>query len=120
VRARRAAGALLATGVAAAAVIPAADGATTPPPRKTVKVGDDYFAPAKLTVRRGTVVVFKWLNSNTSSHDVKLRRAPRGVKRWHSDPAATYYSYRRKLRVRGKYNVVCTFHVGMVMNIVVK
>jgi plastocyanin len=118
VRARRAAAALLATGVAATAVIPAADGAS--PPRKVVKVGDDYFAPAKLTVRRGTVVVFKWLNSNTATHDVKLRRGPRGVKRWQSDPAATYFSYRRKLTVKGKYTIVCTFHVDMDMVVIVR
>ena len=117
-RARRAAGVLLATGVAAAAVIPAADGASTA--RKTVKVGDDYFAPSKLTVRRGTVVVFKWLNENVNTHDVKLRRGPRGVKRFHSEPAASYYSYKRKLKVRGKYKVICTFHVGMVTTITVK
>jgi plastocyanin len=119
VRGRRAAGVLLATGVAAAAVIPVADGASTPV-RKTVKVGDDFFAPSKLTVKRGTTVVFKWSNANVNTHDVKLKRGPRGVKRFHSDPAAAYYSYKRTLKVRGKYHVICTFHVGMVTTITVK
>ena len=115
-RARRAAGVLLATGVAAAAVIPAADGATKP---VRVKVGDDFFSPTKLTVKRGTVVAFKWLSANTNTHDVKLKRGPRGVKRWQSEPAAAYYTYKRKHRVRGKYSVLCTYHVGMDMTIVV-
>jgi plastocyanin len=120
-RTRRAAVALLATGVAAVAVVPAANsGAATTPPRKTIKVGDDYFSPAKLTVKKNTTVVFKWLAVNGDTHDVKLSKGPKGVKHFHSDAAATDFSYKRKLTVKGKYHVICTFHQDMVTNITVK
>jgi plastocyanin len=115
----RAAAVLLATGVAAAAVIPAASGASSPV-KKTVKVGDDYFAPAKLSVPRNSTIAFKWLAANVNTHDVKLRRGPKGVKRFHSQPATAYFTYRRKLTVKGTYVVVCTFHVGMVTRITVR
>jgi plastocyanin len=120
VRAGRAAlVAVLATGVAAGAVIPAATGATKPV-RKTIKVGDDYFSPSKLTVKRNTVIVFKWLPVNGNTHDVKLRKGPKGVKRFHSDPAAADFSFKRKLKVKGRYSVICTFHEDMVTTITVR
>ena len=118
-RARRSAGALLATGVAACAVVPAATGASKPV-RKVVKVGDDFFAPTKVAVPRNSTIVFKWLAANTNTHDVYLRRKPKRAKRFHSDPAATDFTYRRKLTVKGTYKVICTFHVGMDATIVVR
>lgn len=119
-RARGAGAALLATGVAAVAVIPAMSGAATTPPRKSVTVGDDFFLPAKMSVRKGTTIVWKWPAANSNTHDVKRKSGPRGSKRFHSDPAAADFRYRRTLNVRGKYVVICTFHVGMDMTITVK
>jgi plastocyanin len=120
VRARRAAAGLLATGVAALAVIPAVSGASTKPVRKTVKVGDDFFLPVKLTVPKDSTIVWKWPAANVNTHDVKLKRGPKGVRHFHSDPAAADFSYKRKLKVRGKYFVICTFHEDMDMTIYVK
>jgi plastocyanin len=110
---------LLVAGIAALAVVPAASGASNPK-RVTVKVGDDYFMPAKLKVARNTTVVWKWLAVNGNTHDVKLKRGPKGVKRFHSDPAAAYYSFKRKLTVKGRYSVICTFHQNMAMTITVR
>jgi plastocyanin len=80
-----------------------------------VRIGDDYFAPATMTVRRGTRVVWKWpgYESSGSIHDVYLRRGPKGVKRFRSESAASDYSFRRTLEVPGRYRLVCTFHEGM-------
>jgi plastocyanin len=117
---RRAAAGLLATGMAALAVIPAVSGATTKPVRKTVKVGDDFFLPVKLTVPKGSTIVWKWPSANVNTHDVKLTHGPKGVRHFHSDPAAADFRYKRTLKVRGKYVVICTFHEGMDMTITVK
>ncbi len=112
---------MLATGVAAVAVVPAASsGAASTPPRKTIKVGDDYFSPTKLRVRKNTTVVWRWLAVNGNTHDVKLKKGPKGVKRFHSDPAAADFSYKRKLKVKGRYTVICTFHQDMVTTITVR
>jgi plastocyanin len=111
--------ALLVAGIAALAVVPAASGAAKPKP-VVVKVGDDYFAPTKLTVAKDTTVVWKWLAVNGNTHDVKLKKGPKGVKRFQSDPAAAYYSFKRKLTVKGTYSVICTFHQNMAMTITVR
>lgn len=117
---RRVRTAVLATGVVAAAIVPAVSGAATKPVRKSVKVGDDFFLPAKTTVPKGSTIVWKWLAANSNTHDVKLKKGPSGVKRFHSDFAAADFQYKRKLTVRGKYYVICTFHEGMDMTITVK
>ena len=114
--------ALIAAGVAALAVVPAvpSTAATKPAPKKTVQVGDDYFSPLKVTVKPGTTIVWKWLSVNGNTHDVKLKNGPKKVKKFHSDAAAADFSYKRKLTVKGKYSIICTFHENMVQTITVK
>jgi plastocyanin len=103
--------------VAAACAFPAvALGATT----KRIQVGDDYYGPTKVTVKRGTTVKWVWLADNTNSHDVKLVKAPKGVKRFHSASAATDFTFSRKLTRPGTYRIVCTLHQTMTMTIRVR
>jgi plastocyanin len=101
--------ALLAAGVGALALIPGASGASKPV-KKTVKVGDYFLSPGKLTVPRKSTIVWKWQAANSDSHDVTLRKRPKGVKRWHSEIATTDYRFKRKLTVKGKYVVICSLH----------
>ena len=108
---------LVVIGAAALAVAPAA--ASTPKPL-TVKVGDDYFLPVKKTVKPGTKIVWKWLLENGNTHDVKLKKAPKGVKKFHSDAATAEFTYKRTLKVKGKYLIICTFHENMTQTITVK
>jgi plastocyanin len=118
----RSAALVAAVGVTAAfAVAPVGLAAKHKPPKpRTVKVGDDYFSPVAIKVPKGTTVVWKWLAYNGNTHDVKLRKGPKGVKHFHSDPAAADFTYKRKLTVKGKYTVICTFHEGMTMTVTVK
>jgi plastocyanin len=106
--------------LAGAALISAAPvhGAT----RKTVAVGDNYFTPKRLTVARGTTIVWRWpgLEEAGDVHDVKLSSGPKGVKKFQSEAASTDYTYRRKLTVAGTYKLVCTLHHEMRMTIKVK
>jgi plastocyanin len=111
---RRYAAAALA--VAACAFPAAALGAAA----KRVQVGDDYYGPTKLTVKRGTTVKWVWLADNTNSHDVKLVKAPKGVKRFHSASAATDFTFSRRLTRPGTYKIVCTLHQDMTMTIRVR
>ena len=87
---------------------------------KRVQVGDDYYGPTKVTVKRGTTVKWVWLADNANSHDVKLVKAPKGVKRFHSASAATDYTFTRTLTKRGTYRFLCTLHQGMRMTIRVR
>jgi plastocyanin len=111
-------------GVAALAVVPAATGAKAKPKpwpvKAKVKVGDDYFAPLKVKVPVHSRVRFTWLTGNANTHDVKLKKGPSGVKRFHSDPATSDFSYSPKLRKKGTYKIICTFHEDMVTTVLVR
>jgi plastocyanin len=39
-----------------------------------------------------------------------LRKAPRGVKKWASDVYLADETYRKKLKVPGKYSIICSLH----------
>ena len=101
----------------AAALVPGAA-----PKKKTIQVGDNYFAPAKVTVAKGATVTFKWPSAEEAGdvHDVKLKSGPKGVKKFHSEQASADYSYKRKLTVAGTYKLVCTLHEEMKVTLAVK
>jgi plastocyanin len=89
---------------------------------KTIRIGDNYFAPDSVKVKKGTIVTWKWPGFDEAGdvHDVKLKSGPRGVKKFHSEPASSDYSFKRKLRVAGRYKIVCTLHEDMRMTIRVR
>jgi plastocyanin len=96
--------------MAALAAIPASAGKAEPP-KKTVKLGDYYMTPEKLTVPRKTQVVWKWPTVAGDSHDVKLTKTrPKGVKGWQSEIAVSNFTYKKRLKVKGKYVVICSLH----------
>jgi plastocyanin len=111
-------GLALAAGVALLSAAPAASAAS----KKTVKLGDNFYTPKTLTVSKGTTVTWKWPGFDQAGdvHDVALKAGPKGVKKFHSEEAATDYSYKRKLTVPGLYKIVCTLHEDMRMTIRVK
>jgi plastocyanin len=89
---------------------------------RTVRIHDNYFVKDNLTVKRGTTVVWRWPSALESGdvHDVKLKSGPKGVKKFHSEAAATDFSFRRTLRKPGRYRIVCTLHEEMKMTIRVR
>jgi plastocyanin len=106
---------------AVAALCCAAPAAAGGPQRKTVEVGDNYYLPAKLTVNKGSTVTWKWPDDVAIDvHDVKLKRAPEGVKKWQSEPASSGYRYKRTFKQPGTYKIVCTLHEEMTMTIKVR
>jgi plastocyanin len=107
---------VLAAGVALLCAAPAQAG------KKTVTLGDNYYLPTPLTVKKGTTVVWRWPGFDAAGdvHDVKLKSGPKGVKKFHSEAAATDFSFRKKLKVAGKYKIICTLHDDMRMTIRVK
>jgi len=92
------------------------------PRRKTVRIGDNYFTPHALKVRKGTTVTWRWPGADVAGdvHDVKLARGPKGVKRFHSEPMSSDYRFKRRLTVPGTYRIVCTLHENMKMRIAVR
>jgi len=94
-------------GTALLAAAPAGAGSTQ---RKTAKVADYSISPSRLTVNAGSLVTWRWPYTGGDTHDVKLVRAPRGVKKWQSDLASESFNYRKRLKVPGKYTVICSLH----------
>ena len=90
--------------------------------KKTIHVGDSYFSPWTVTVKRGTTVTWRWPSFEEAGdvHDVKLASGPKGVKKFHSEAASTDYSFKRKLTVAGKYKLVCSLHHEMRMTVKVR
>lgn len=93
-------------------------GAAKKKPKKA-KVRDDYFSPTELTIKSGQKVKWSWGNTNFNSHDVTLKSGPKGVKKFRSNTAAIGYSYTKKFKKKGKYQIYCTIHPS-VMNMTVK
>ena len=105
--------------LAIAAALVAAAPAAAPKPR-TVKIADNYYLPLKLKVPKNTKVTWRWPEEAGDVHDVKLKKGPSGVKKFHSEPASASYSFKRKLSKPGTYKIVCTLHEEMKMEIRVK
>jgi plastocyanin len=114
---------LLALGACALAPAAMAGGGT--PAKKTynVKVRDDYYSPIKQKIKKGDSVKWAWGNINIDSHDVTLKKGPKGVKRadFRSISGAIGITFKRKFTVKGTYNFYCTIHPDvMKMDVVVK
>jgi plastocyanin len=109
-------------GAAAFAAAPASlAGATTKGKTRKVSVNDNYYGPSKLTVHVGDTVDWVWSEDETDVHDVALKTAPTGVRKFHSDPLSAGESFKRKLTKPGTYKIICTFHEEeMKMTITVK
>jgi plastocyanin len=102
--------ALAAIGASAGAAT-AADALAGSTPSRTVRVGDNFFSPTRLTVDKGTRLVFRWDSDNANLHDVVLDDGPSGVEIAPSRQRRTNYTYRRTLRRAGTYTFICSLHV---------
>ena len=116
---RRAAVFMALAGVALVGAAPAPAGSGTPPKKKG-EIGDNFYAPTKLTVNKGSTITWVWPDEAIDVHDVKLSKGPKGVRKFQSDPAAGGFTYKRKLTKPGLYRIVCTLHEEMTMTIRVR
>ena len=105
---------------AALTLAPVVSGAGVKPVTRKATVGDYYFTPAKMTVRHGSTVAWNWPADNSDTHDIELRKGPKGVKRFQSPMASADFTYRRKLTVAGTYKIICTLHEEMSQTITVR
>ena len=80
-----------------------------------VDLGTSYYAPAKVTIKRGDKVRFKW-NPSFDLHDVNVKSGPQRFK----SPLQASGTWTRKFTKPGKYVLYCTQHSDMGMTLVVK
>jgi plastocyanin len=112
--------------VGAGALAPAAMAGGGPAAKSetvNVKVRDDYYTPTKVKIKKNNKVKWGWGSTNINSHDVTLKRGPKGVKKkdFRSISGAIGITFKRKFTVPGTYNFYCTLHpTDMKMDVVVK
>jgi plastocyanin len=99
--------------VAAAGVVALPSGAATKPKPKQVSVKDDYFGPKKITINKGTKVVWTWKGKH--KHNVSEANGKFGSS---TKKKGTYsHTFKRK----GSYLLFCTRHApDMQMTVKVK
>jgi plastocyanin len=117
--------AIVLIGAAALAAAPAlarTPQATRKPQKKKIEVADNYYSPRKLTVNLMSRITWVWSDESADVHDVKLISAPKGFKKFQTEPASAGYRYSKTLTKPGTYKFICTLHEedGMRMTIVVR
>jgi len=95
--------------VAALAALSPLGGTAAAAQKTTITLGDNFFAPAKKTVRRGTKVRFKWIGGNP--HNVTKRRGP-GPQFASRTTSARGVNFAKRFKKRGTYRLICTIHPG--------
>ncbi len=90
---------VLLAGVLTVGLVPAAHAGP-----RVVKAKDFLFKPGKVTIKRGSIV--KWRFLDASAHNV----VSRGTRRFRSSQDMRSGTYRVRFRKRGRYRYVCTIH----------
>ena len=79
-----------------------------------VRVADDVFKPSSVTVSKGERVKWRFVGDNP--HNVTVTSGPRKFR----SGTQSSGTYRKKMRRRGTYKIVCTIHPGMDMTLRVR
>ncbi len=99
---------------------------------KKVKVVDDYFSPTKVKVKKNKDVAFKWDKNNLNTHNVVMKKGPKGVKKSKkpcakgkitkcnmSAAGSIGINFKPTFNKPGTYKFICTIH-PTVMQMTVK
>jgi plastocyanin len=111
-----------------AVIVPAATGsspATTKhkPVVKNVQVVDNFYAPTKLTIKKGNQVNWIWNKQNFNTHTVTLIKGPKGVskQKFSSIEASAGIHFKLTFLKPGTYHFECKLHpTEMNMTVTVK
>lgn len=91
--------------------------------KKKAKVGDDFFSPTLLKIKKCAKVKWKWLPTNGNPHNVTLTKGPKKVKKkdFTSATGSIGIKFARKFKKPGRYDFICTIHpTTMQMTVKVK
>ncbi len=91
--------------VAAALIAVPAVSALASPPTKKVKIGNFFFNPKKMTIRKGTKVTWTWASAGIK-HNVSVKSGP--VKFHSGKKSKGTYSF--TFKKKGIYHLICTIH----------
>ena len=114
---RRTSAVLASTALTAVAGLALLAGGATGAASTTIKVDDNFFAPAKKSVGKGTKVRFKWVGSNP--HNVVKKSGPGGSFRSETT-SSPGVNFAKTFKKAGRYKIVCTIHDGMDLTLKVR
>ncbi|MDX6707770.1 MAG: hypothetical protein QOD83_2179 [Solirubrobacteraceae bacterium] len=80
---------------------------------KTVTIGDNFFKPKSVSVKKGSTV--KWVWKGKSPHNVTVISGPVKFK----SPTQKTGTFSKKLSKKGTYKIICTIH-GSVQSLKIK
>ena len=99
---------------------------------KKVKVLDDYYSPTNVKVKKNKDVAFKWDGDNLNTHNVVMKKGPKGVKKSKkpcakgkitkcnmSAAGSIGINFKPTFNKPGTYKFICTIH-PTVMKMTVK
>ena len=103
--------------VAVLAIAFAANASAGDPPvhkagTKTIQLGDNFFKPKTVTVKKGTTIKFKF----NGFHNVEAD----GKAAFKNIPNRSSGTVNRKATKKGKFKLLCSIHDGMTMKLTVK
>jgi len=78
--------------------------------RKRIEVVDNYYSPRKVTVNLKSRINWVWTDGSADVHDVTLISAPKGFKKFQTEPGSAGYTYSKTLTKPGVYKFICTLH----------
>jgi plastocyanin len=103
----------IAASLAAAGILMIASGAAGRA-SETVDVGDNFFAPTNLKIKKDDRVKFNWVGAET--HDVARVKGP--GKFFESGPIReSGIQFKHKFTKKGTYKLICTLHEEMKMRV---
>jgi plastocyanin len=73
---------------------------------KNVTVGDSFYSPSSISIKRNDSVRFRW-NGTSRRHNVTVRTGPA---RFSSATRSGSYNFTRKFTSKGTYKLYCTLH----------
>ena len=107
---------LITAALLTAALATSALAGTAPVKSAQVNDGGYSFAPHRLVIKKGTKVVWKWVNGSTVLHNVAVLK---GQVKFHSALKASG-TFTHLFNRRGAYVLHCTLHTFMKETVVVK
>jgi plastocyanin len=107
---RRLAGLLV---VAAVIAVPAVSAIASPPTKK-VTIGNFFFKPKSMTIKKGTKVTWTWASQGIT-HNVSVKSGP--VKFRSGKKSKGTYSF--TFKAKGTYHLICTIHPTLMKETVV-
>ncbi|HEX8067656.1 MAG TPA: plastocyanin/azurin family copper-binding protein [Thermoleophilaceae bacterium] len=88
---------------------------------KTVKVGDDFFDPTKVTIRQKDVVKWVWVGADGKPGETANEHTVTEIHDKFTSKLLTKGSYSRRFKTAGTFKILCAEHPDtMRMKVVVK